>query len=105
MSVEVLIPAASAVGGVPVERAIEWIEKVETLPRGWYAGPIGWFDERGDSDFSVALRSCLLREGRARVYAGAGIVDASDPELEWQETEVKQASVLEALAERSSDVS
>ena len=94
-----------AVGGMPVAEAVDWIEKVEALGRGWYSAPIGWFDERGDGDFSVALRCCLIRDvengqRRARVYSGAGIVDASDPESEWHETEVKQATVREALGVR-----
>jgi menaquinone-specific isochorismate synthase len=98
-----------AVGGIPVEQAVAWIEHVEALTRGWYAAPIGWFDERGDGDFSVALRCCLITsrdDGRrlARVYAGAGIVDASDPESEWRETEVKQATVREALGLGSGSV-
>lgn len=86
-----------AVGGVPTEEAVRWIVDHEPAPRGWYSGPIGWLDAAGDGEFAVALRSCLLAEGRAYVYAGAGIVRDSDPELEYVETELKKQPLLAAL--------
>ncbi len=95
--VELLHPTP-AVGGVPVDEAIEWIERHETTPRGWYSGPIGWFDTEGNGDFAVALRSCLVHAGRAHLFAGSGIVADSVPEAELEETRVKQRSMQEALS-------
>lgn len=86
-----------AVGGVPAEAATRWIAEHEPKPRGWYAGPVGWLDAAGDGEFDVALRSCLLAGRRALVYAGAGIMLDSDPQLEYQETDLKQRSLLAAL--------
>jgi menaquinone-specific isochorismate synthase len=86
-----------AVGGVPTREAMRWIREHEREPRGWYAAPVGWFDAAGDGEFAVALRSCLLRGADAFVYAGAGIVRDSDPELEVTETELKKRALLEAL--------
>ncbi len=86
-----------AVGGVPAAEAVRWIAEHEACPRGWYAGPIGWFDASGDGEFDVALRSCLLRGNEALLYVGAGIMLDSDPDLEYQETDLKQTSLLAAL--------
>jgi isochorismate synthase len=85
-----------AVGGVPTAAAVDWIERHEA-PRGWYAGPVGYFDAGGDGDFAVALRSCLLHGDQALLFAGAGIVADSDPELELLETELKRQALLAAL--------
>ncbi len=86
-----------AVGGVPTETAMRWISEHELSSRGWYAAPIGWFDADGDGDFAVALRSCVLRGHEAFLFAGAGIVRDSDPELEYTETELKKQALLTAL--------
>jgi len=86
-----------AVGGVPKERAQRFIEAHERDRRGWYAGPIGWFDSQGDGSFAVALRSALLKGDQAHLYAGAGIVRGSEPDAEYQETELKFQGLLRAL--------
>ncbi len=86
-----------AVGGVPTRDAIEWIAAHEALPRGWYSAPVGWVDANGDGEFFVALRSGLLRDGKAWVYAGAGIMADSDPDAEYAETELKMQALLGAL--------
>lgn len=86
-----------AVGGLPREEALAWIEREEPGNRGWYAAPVGWFDAGGDGEFGVALRSGLLRGDRAYLYAGAGIVRDSDPASEFAETEVKLMTMLDAL--------
>lgn len=94
--VETLHPTP-AVGGVPTEAAMRWIAEHEPAARGWYAAPVGWFDARGDGEFWVALRACLVREEVAHLYAGAGIVEDSDPELEYREIELKKKVILAAL--------
>ncbi len=90
-----------AVGGVPTDAAMGWIREHETEPRGWYAAPVGWFDADGDGEFAVALRSCVLTTDgsgmEAFIYAGAGIVRDSDPDLEYTETELKKQTLLTAL--------
>ncbi len=86
-----------AVGGVPTEIAMQWISRHELFSRGWYAAPVGWFDAEGDGDFAVALRSCVLRGAEAFLFAGAGIVGDSDPQLEYTETELKEQALLTAL--------
>ncbi len=94
--VEALHPTP-AVGGVPTSEAIRWIDEHEPMARGWYSAPVGWADASGDGEFVVALRSGLLRDGKAWVYAGAGIMADSDPDAEYAETELKMQALLGAL--------
>ncbi len=86
-----------AVGGVPQAGAMDWIAAHEPRPRGWYAGPVGWFDRHGDGELVVAIRSGLLRDRSALLYAGAGIVPRSDADAEYAETELKQRALRHAL--------
>ncbi len=86
-----------ALGGLPKKEAVEWIRENEALERGLYAGPIGWIDSRGNGEFAVAIRSALLQGDEASLYAGCGIVEGSDPEEEYQETEIKFKPMLNAL--------
>lgn len=78
-----------AVGGLPVEAAIRFIRRNEPAPRGLFAAPVGWIDAQGNACLAVAIRSALLLESHAWVYAGAGIVEGSDPAAEWDETSAK----------------
>jgi salicylate biosynthesis isochorismate synthase len=88
-----------AVGGAPRENALAWLRSHEGLERGWYAGPLGWLAPEGEGEFTVALRSLLLRGREATLYAGAGIVAGSDPEAELVETRLKLRTALGALLE------
>ncbi len=87
-----------AVSGLPQRAASDWIREHESFERGWYAAPVGWFDDRGDGSFAVAIRSALIDENRAWIFAGAGIVDGSEPAAEFAETQLKQKTILAALA-------
>lgn len=86
-----------AVGGYPWQDAAEYIEELESFDRGWYAGPIGWFNAKGNGEFAVAIRSGLLTEKQAHFFAGCGIVSNSDPAKEWKETNLKLKPMLSAL--------
>ena len=88
-----------AVGGHPRAAALARLAAHEGLERGWYAGPLGWFDAAGDGRFDVALRAALVRERQALLYAGAGIVAGSDPAAELAETRLKLQPLLAALME------
>jgi isochorismate synthase len=87
-----------AVGGVPQELTSARIESYEPFDRGWYAGPVGWFDSSGDGEFVVAIRSALLREQDVHLYAGCGIVEGSDPEREYAESQLKLEPILWAMS-------
>jgi menaquinone-specific isochorismate synthase len=88
-----------AVGGEPWPEAEQTIADLERMDRGWYAGPVGWMDATEDGEFCVALRSALLRDREARLFAGVGVVAGSDPAAELEETEVKLQALLPLLAE------
>ncbi len=93
-----LMHPTPAVGGEPGPTAQRLIAELEGLDRGWYAGPIGWMDAAEDGEFCVGLRSALLRDRTAHLFAGAGIVADSDPEAELAETELKLEAMLPLLA-------
>lgn len=86
-----------AVAGTPTDAAREWLRQNEELGRGWYSGATGWLDVAGNGELSVILRCALLEGSRAELYAGAGVVNGSEPAQELSETELKFDSMLEAL--------
>jgi salicylate biosynthesis isochorismate synthase len=88
-----------AVGGEPWPETAGTIAELEQMDRGWYAGPVGWMDATEDGEFCVALRSALLRDREARLFAGVGVVAGSDPAAELEETEVKLQALLPLVAE------
>jgi isochorismate synthase len=90
-----------AVGGTPTAAALALIRAHEPAPRGLYAAPFGWFDDRGDGDFAVAIRSALLGPTEAHLYAGAGIVRGSTAAAEYEETALKLRALAEGLLARS----
>ena len=87
-----------AVGGSPTEAALAYIRAHENLDRGWYAGPIGWVDLQGNGEFAVALRSALLEERQATLFAGCGIVADSEPAAEYAESCLKLQVILRSLS-------
>ncbi len=88
-----------AVAGYPRAAALAALAEREGLERGWYAGPLGWFDATGDGEFAVGIRSALVRDGEALLYAGSGIVAGSDADAELAETRLKLQPLLAALME------
>ena len=83
--------------GSPCAAAARFIAVNELFDRGWYAGPVG-FVSRDEAEFAVAIRSMLWLGRKTHVFAGAGIVDGSESEREWNELEDKIAGVLHLLA-------
>ncbi len=94
--VQRLHPSA-ATAGLPREASLGLIRDHEPFSRGWYAGPIGWIDAEGGGEFAVALRSALLRDDVASLYAGCGIVPGSNPDREYAESQLKLQAMLWAL--------
>jgi menaquinone-specific isochorismate synthase len=87
-----------AVGGVPTDRAIDTIDKLEPDLRGTYAGPVGYVDADGDGYWVVGIRAATLHGSKARLAAGVGIVSGSEPAAELAETSLKFTAVFDALA-------
>ena len=86
-----------AVGGLPTATAMDFIRRHEGFDRGWYAAPVGWLDSQGNGDFLVALRSALIAPRHCHLFAGCGIVEGSQPAGEYEETQIKLASMEHAL--------
>jgi menaquinone-specific isochorismate synthase len=86
-----------ALGGEPQAVAMDLIAELEPAPRGWYAAPVGWVDQHMQGQFAVAIRSAVVQNRQAWLYAGAGIVAASDPQREWDETLLKFRPMLRAF--------
>ena len=95
--VSVLHPTP-AVGGVPTDRAVDTIGKLESDLRGTYAGPVGFVDGNGDGRWVVGIRAATLNGSTARLVAGVGIVHGSEPAAELAETSLKFTAVFDALA-------
>jgi anthranilate synthase component 1 len=99
---------AGTVSGAPKVRAMEIIAETEKIPRGPYAGAIGWMGldkGRVDLDTGILIRSMWFRDGMVHWQTGAGIVFDSDPDKEWQEVHNKARVLAEVLAgEEEGDV-
>ena len=92
-----LLHPTAAVCGLPRDAAMAFLEREEPFERGWYAGPVGWFDAEGNGVFCPALRMGVSKDSGWRLFAGAGIVEGSVPALEWEETSIKFEPMLDAL--------
>ena len=88
---------AGTLSGAPKPRAIALIDELEPASRGIYGGCVGYFDFAGDMDMAIAIRTALLRGGRASVQAGAGIVADSVPATEYEESRSKAAAAVRAI--------
>ncbi len=88
-----------AVGGTPRADALETMARLEVGARGYWAGPVGWVGAAGDGEWMIGIRSARLHDDGTSVTlrAGSGIVAGSEPEAEAAETDVKLATVLEAV--------
>lgn len=92
-----LLHPTPAVCGLPRDAAMAFLSEEEPFERGWYAGPVGWFDADGNGVFAPALRTGVSTGSGWRLFAGAGIVEGSIPAMEWEETGIKFEPMLEAL--------
>lgn len=91
---------SAAVCGTPTLAAARVIDELEHLDRARYAGPVGWIGAAGDGEWCIALRSAEISRdnpSHLRLFAGCGIVAASDPASEWAESEAKLEPMRAAL--------
>jgi para-aminobenzoate synthetase component 1 len=100
---EATFPPGS-VTGAPKVRALEIIEQLEKHPRGIYCGALGFIDHDGGLSLAVAIRTATVSDGRVCYWAGGGIVEASDPDREIAETELKARVFLDAAESLSGGV-
>ncbi|GAB6088709.1 anthranilate synthase component I [Spirochaeta dissipatitropha] len=88
---------AGTVSGAPKISAMEIVDRIEPLPRKFYAGLVGYMEPDGNMDTCITIRSALCKDGRFYLQAGAGVVYDSVPEREYEETEEKLSALMRAL--------
>jgi anthranilate synthase component 1 len=88
---------AGTVVGAPKIRALELLRELEPVPRGFYAGTVGYFGHGGSMDQAIAIRTIVMGEGGYSYQAGAGIVADSIPTAEWNEVLSKSGAMRGAL--------
>lgn len=93
-----IFPAGTLSGASKV-RALEVIAELEPHSRGVYGGAIGYLDWSGRANLAITIRTGLLHDGRLYVQAGAGVVQDSVAEREWQET-IEKSQIMRVAASR-----
>ncbi|WP_459501063.1 anthranilate synthase component I [Bacillus sp. C1] len=88
---------AGTVSGAPKIRAMEIINRLEAEKRNVYAGAVGYIAFSGNLDMALAIRTMVVKDEKAYVQAGAGIVYDSDPSAEYEETLNKAKALLEVM--------
>ena len=88
---------AGTLSGAPKIRAMEIIDDMETTARGIYGGGVGYYSLDGNADFAIVIRTVIMKDQKAYIQAGAGIVADSDPTYEYNETERKMAAMMKAI--------
>ena len=96
------IHPTAAVSGLPQQQAKKALAEIETFDRRWYAGTLGVMSQHL-SEFCVTIRSAFIEENQVRVFAGAGIVEGSQPLEEWLEIERKAAGLISLFAENNGE--
>lgn len=89
-----------AVCGFPKDVALNLIKKNENQRRGLYSGIVGWFRPDNEGEFAVAIRSAVTYGNKLIAYAGSGIVKGSEPDAEFEETEMKLKPILSLFNEK-----
>ena len=88
---------AGTLSGAPKVRAMQIIDELEPERRGIYGGAVGYIGFDGNMDVAIAIRTIVARDGEMWLQAGAGLVEASDPEKEYEETVNKASAGLVAV--------
>lgn len=97
LSLALALHPTPAVAGTPTHDAVAYLKSVEGFDRGRYAGAVGWVDGRGDGAFVVGIRCAEIAGRLARLFAGVGVVEGSDPDDELAETQLKLQALLAAV--------
>lgn len=83
-----------AICGIPTKQSLNELKQLEGFDRGLYSGIVGCFNLSGDAEFFVAIRSALVSENKLTAFAGCGIVEESNPDEEFIETELKLQPII-----------
>lgn len=93
------ITPTPAVCGTPKDSALNLIKKLESFNRGLYSGFVGWTNLSNLGEFAVTIRSALTFNNKLFNFAGCGILNGSDPDLEFDETNLKFKAILSLFDE------
>jgi anthranilate synthase component 1 len=88
---------AGTLSGAPKVRAMEIIDELETVRRGFFGGCAGYLDYSGNMDMAITIRSMVAKDGKITLEAGAGVVADSEPEYEFEETINKARAIITAI--------
>ncbi len=97
LSLAALLHPTPALSGFPHTQALALIRQLEPFDRHLFGGMVGWCDDQGNGEWAVTIRCATVDNQDITLFAGAGIVPASDPESEWLETGVKLTTMLKAF--------
>lgn len=96
-ALKTILPAGT-LSGAPKLRALQVIDELEPVKRGVYGGAVGYWAWNGNMDMAIAIRTAVIRNAVLHVQAGAGIVAASKPASEWEETLNKRRAMFKAVS-------
>lgn len=97
LSLALLLHPTPALSGFPHQQALALIHALEPFNRGLFGGIVGWCDDQGNGEWVVTIRCATVQAERLTLFAGAGIIPASDPLSEWHETGIKLSTLLRAV--------
>ena len=98
LDVALALHPTPAICGYPTQEAAACIDELEPFARGFFAGLVGWQNVDGEGEWAIALRCAQVAGRHLRLFAGAGVVDGSDPVREYEETATKLSTLLRALS-------
>ncbi len=92
------MPPASDAGCLRISNRVahRLIRFVEPFERGLFTGIVGWCDAEGNGEWAITIRCGIVERDVVRLFAGAGIVEASQPDCEWAEVQTKLSTMLKA---------
>lgn len=96
-AVEAVFPGGT-ITGCPKVRCMEILDQIEPAARGPFFGGAGWIGYQGDGEMNLLIRTALIKNGKATLQVGSGIVADSDPAKEFDESSHKARALLAALA-------
>ncbi|MBS0910491.1 isochorismate synthase [Tatumella sp. JGM118] len=97
LSLAALLHPTPALSGYPHRQALDLIKTLEPFNRQLFGGMVGWCDDQGNGEWVVTIRCATVKEKTVTLFAGAGIIPASDPYSEWRETGIKLNTMLRAF--------
>ncbi|QGG51334.1 isochorismate synthase [Lysinibacillus pakistanensis] len=97
LDVAQLLHPTPAICGAPQKPSLEFIQKMEPFNRGYYTGIVGYMDQNGDGEWVITIRCAEINHKAITLFAGAGIVNSSQQDSEYNEISAKFTTMLQAM--------